>query len=373
MRNVLISGAGIAGPTLAYWLQRKGFSVTLVERSPGPRSGGQAVDIRGVALDVVDRMSLGEPMRAARTRMRGMSMLDGAGNELFRSEEHTISGGRLDNEDVELLREDLTAMLHAATRSQVEYVFGDSINALQQDEHGVRVEFERGGFRTFDLVIGADGLHSTVRRLVFGSEQQFSTHLGQYLAIFPMANVLGLDDWQVWFRDGTSGAGGGVYPVRGNTELRVTLGFMSEPVTYDHRDTEQQKQIMAGRLSGLGWEVPKLLSAMAEAPDFYFDVMSQIRMDRWTTGRVALIGDAGYCASVLSGQGTSLALVGAYVLADELGRSGIDHTAAFAAYERRMRPFVALNQALATENPDGPAPEESLNRAKNGIALDVDA
>ncbi|MEV5538223.1 FAD-dependent monooxygenase [Saccharopolyspora shandongensis] len=372
MRNVLISGASIAGPALAYWLQRKGFSVTVVERSPGPRNGGQAIDIRGVALDVVDRMGLGERIRAARTRMRGMSMLDSSGNELFRSEEHTISGGRLDNEDVELLREDLTAMLHEATKDRVEYVFGDSITALRQDERGVRVEFEHGGFRTFDFVIGADGLHSTVRRLAFGPEQQFSSHLGQYLAIFPMTNFLGLDDWQVWFQDGATGAGGGVYPVRDNTELRVTLGFRSEPVTYDYRDTDQQKRLMAERLAGLGWEVPKLLSAMAEAPDFYFDVMSQIHMDRWTTGRVALVGDAGYCASVLSGQGTSLALVGAYVLAEELGRPGIDHTSAFGAYERRMRPFVALNQALATENPDGPASEESLNRAKTAISLDVD-
>ncbi|MEV0696912.1 FAD-dependent monooxygenase [Saccharopolyspora sp. NPDC050389] len=264
-------------------------------------------------------------------------------------------------------------MLHEATKDKVEYVFGDSITALRQDERGVQVEFERGGFRTFDVVIGADGLHSAVRRLAFGPEQQFSSHLGQYLAIFPMANFLGLDNWQVWFRDEASGAGGGVYPVRDNTELRVTLGFMSEPVTYDYRDTEQQKRLMAERLAGLGWEVPKLLSGMAEAPDFYFDAMSQIHMDRWTTGRVALVGDAGHCASVLSGQGTSLALVGAYVLAEELGRTGIDHTAAFAAYERRVRPFVALNQALATENPDGPAPEESLNRAKNGISLDADA
>src|SRR5207244_1561647 len=138
----------------------KGFAVTVVERAPGVRTGGQAVDVRGAALDVMDRMDLGEQMRAARTRMHGMSMVDGEGNELFRSEEHTFSSGRLDSADVELLREDLTEMLYQATRDRVEYVFDDSITALRQDERGVQVELERGGFRSFDVVIGADGAHS---------------------------------------------------------------------------------------------------------------------------------------------------------------------------------------------------------------------
>ncbi|OLF14975.1 FAD-dependent monooxygenase [Actinophytocola xanthii] len=371
MRNALISGAGVAGAATAYWLRRAGYAVTVVERASGPRTGGQAVDVRGVALEVMDRMGLGERMRAARTTMRGMAMLDGAGVELFRSEDHTFSSGRLDSEDVELLREDLLAMLHEANANRVEYVFDDSISALAQDEHGVRVEFERGGFRTFDLVIGADGMHSTVRRLAFGPEREFIRHLGMYLSIFPMPNILGLDNWQVWFTDQASGAGGAVYPVRDNTELRVNLGFRSEPLTYDYQDTAQQKRLIAEQLAGLGWEVPKLLAAMADAHVFYFDAMAQIQMDRWTTGRVALVGDAGYCASVMSGQGTSLALVGAYVLTQELGRPNTDHRAAFAAYEHRMRPFVTLNQALATENPEGPAPEDSVNRAKNGIALDT--
>ena len=370
MRNVLISGAGVAGPVLAHWLRRHDFSVTVVERAPGLRKGGQAVDVRGVALDVVERMGLGERVRAAGTRMRGMSMLDGAGNELFRSEEQTFSSGRLAGADVEVLREDLIAMLHETTADRVEYLFDDSITDLRQDEHGVRVEFERAGFRTVDLVIGADGAHSTVRRLAFGPEERFGRHLGQYLAIFPSANFLDLDHWQLWFQDEASGAGGAIYPVRDNTELRVTLGFRSEPVAYDYRDVTAQKRLMAERLAGVGWEAPALLAAMAQAPDFYFDAMAQIRMDRWTTGRVALVGDAGYCASPLSGQGTSLALVGAYVLADELGRPGADHVTAFAAYERRMRPFVALNQALATENPAGPPAEESMDRAKNAIPLD---
>ncbi|CAM3484242.1 FAD-dependent monooxygenase [Kibdelosporangium persicum] len=366
MRNVLISGAGVAGLALAYWVRQAGYSVTVVERSNGLRPGGQAVDIRGVALDVMNRMGLGEQMRAARTRMRGMSMVDGSGNELFRSEEFALSSGRLDSDDVEILREDLTEMLYQATTDSVEFVFGDTITALDQIEHGVRVEFEHGGWRTFDFVIGADGTHSVVRRLAFGPEQDFVRHLGQYLAVFPADNFLELDNWQVWFTDQASGSGGVAYPVRGNTELRVTLGFAAEQLDYDYRDVARQKQLMTERLTGLGWEVPRLLSAMNEAPAFYFDAMAQIHMDRWTNGRVALVGDAAYCASPLSGQGTSLALVGAYVLAQELGDS-------FGTYESRMRPFVGLNQALATENPAGPAPEESVERAKNAISLDVPA
>nr|WP_042196845.1 FAD-dependent monooxygenase [Kibdelosporangium sp. MJ126-NF4]CEL22590.1 Oxidoreductase [Kibdelosporangium sp. MJ126-NF4]CTQ89732.1 Oxidoreductase [Kibdelosporangium sp. MJ126-NF4] len=366
MRNVLISGAGVAGLALAYWVREAGFSVTVVERTPELRSGGQAVDIRGVALDVMDRMGLGEQMRAARTRMRGMSMLDGDGNELFRSEEHVLSSGRLDSEDVEVLREDLTAMLYGATKDSVEFVFGDTITGLDQAEHGVRVEFEHGGWRTFDFVVGADGAHSAVRRLAFGPELDFTHHLGQYLAIFPMDNFLGLDNWQVWFTDQAVGGGGVVYPVRDNTELRVTLGFGAEPLDVDHRDIEQQKRIVADRLTGIGWETPRLLAEMADARDFYFDAMAQIHMDTWTNGRIALVGDAGYCASPLSGQGTSLALVGAYVLAQELGDD-------FGAYDRRMRPFVEINQALVTVNPGGPAPEEAVDRAKNGITLDAPA
>jgi 2-polyprenyl-6-methoxyphenol hydroxylase-like FAD-dependent oxidoreductase len=361
MRNVLISGAGVAGGTLARFLARDGWAVTVVERAPGPRTGGQAIDVRGVALDVVEELGLGDRMRALRTRMRGMSMVDGDGHELFRSEEHTLSSGRLDSADFEILRDDVVAMLLEAPG--VEYVFGDSITALTEEAHGVRVDFENGGFRTFDLVVGADGLHSAVRRLAFGPEEDFTRHLGQYLAIFPTANFLGLEDWQVWFRH--EHTGGVAYPVRNNTELRVTLGFGSEPLP--RMAVAEQKRLIAERLGGVGWEVPKLLEAMAAADVFYFDAMAQIHLDRWSAGRVVLVGDAGYCASALSGQGTSLALVGAYVLAQELGRAG--HEEALAAYETRMRPFVALNQALATENPEGPASEESVERAKNAISL----
>ncbi|WP_406317323.1 FAD-dependent monooxygenase [Streptosporangium sp. NBC_01639] len=368
MKNILISGGSIAGPALACSLLRHGFRPTIVERAPEPRRGGQAVDIRGVALDVAGRMDILTGARALATRMRGMSVLDGDGNEVMRTTEATYSSGRLDNDDIEIMRDDLIRLLMDRTRDGVEYVFGDSITAVEQDGHGARVAFERAEPRTFDLVVGADGLHSNVRRLVFGEESRFIHHLGTYLAIFRADNFLNLDDWQMWLRDGDKGYG--IYPARGNTELQISFGFGSSPLDYDHRDIEQQKRIVAEQITGLRWEATRLLEAMWKAHDFYFDAMAQIHMDRWSDDRVVLLGDAAHCPSPLSGQGTSLALVGAHVLAEELGGAGGDHRAAFARYEERMRPFVELNQALATENPGAPASEESVERAKNAISLD---
>lgn len=375
MKTVLISGAGVAGLTLAHWLHHYGFAPTVVEKAAAPRPGGQAVDVRGVALDVADRTGIGSAIRTVRTRMRGMSLLDPDGNEIHRSTEETFSGGRLDNDDIELLREDLTDILYGRVRAGVELIHGDSVTALTERTNGVHVTFERGAPRVFDLVIGADGLHSRVRELVFGEESRFLHHLGTYLAVFGMENFLELTDWQVWLRDGT--AGYGIYPVRANTEIRVMLGFESAPLGHDHRDIEQQRRLTADAFAALRWETPRLLKAMAGAPDFYFDSMAHVRMGGWSKGRVALLGDAGYCASPLSGQGTSLALVGAYILAYELGRAAEGpqggagrHGAAFARYEGRMRPFVEINQAIALENPGGPASEESVDRAKNAISLD---
>lgn len=370
MTTVLISGAGIAGTALAYWLRRRGLIPTVVERAPGPRPGGQAVDVRGAALTVLGRMGLDDAARERRTTMLGMSMLDSNGDELWRSEEATLSSGRLDSDDIELLREDLVELIRSRTDG-VEHRFDDSILAVDQDDEGATVRFERGAPQRFDLVVGADGLHSNTRRLVFGPETPFIRHLGTYVSIFSAENFLELDNWQYWFNDG--GNGGAVYPVRENTELRINLGFAAEPFDYDHRDTEAQKRVVADRLGGMGWEVPRMIEKMWHADDFYFDSMSQICMDRWSLGRVALIGDAAHCASPLSGQGTSLALVGAYVLAEELaGRPG-GHRAAFERYEERMRPFVECNQALATGDRDAdPGGEPAVDRVKNAIELDGD-
>ncbi|MEU3627128.1 FAD-dependent oxidoreductase [Amycolatopsis coloradensis] len=346
MQKVLVSGAGIAGTTLAYWLRRHGFAPTVVERATTPRVGGHAVDIRGTALGVVERMGVLGRLRDLRTDMRGMSFVNGAGKTLVKVTDHTLTGGLTESEDVEILRDDLTDTLASVAQEGVEYVYGDWITGITQRADGVRVTFANGEARDFALVIGADGQHSAVRSLVFGAEKQFSHHLDTYLAVFTVPNFLGLDRWQTFHL--TPGKLAGLYSARQNTEARAMLGFQSPELDFDRHDLEQQRKVIADRFLGQGWEVPRLIREM-ETSELYFDSMTQIRMDRFTDGRVALVGDAGYGPSPLSGQGTSLALVGAYVLAGSLAVHQ-DHRAAFSSYEGEIRSFVLQNQKLASLN-----------------------
>lgn len=355
MRNmrVLISGASVAGPALAYWLDRYGYEVTVVERAARLRPGGQAIDVRGTALEVCERMGVLEEVRAHSTGLRGMSTVDEHGKELSSTTERTMSGGQLDRPDVEILRDDLATILVGAGGKNIEYLFDDSIAALAQGPDEVAVTFRSGVSRTFDLLVAADGVHSSTRGLVFGPEEDFLRPLGSYLAVWTVPNYLGLDRWQMIhpMKDGPWGAM--VMSVRDNTEARVFVGFDSdEPPAriLGERTSSEHKQLIAERYAGARWEIPRLLEYMWGAPDFHFDAVAQIHMDSWSRGRVALLGDAGYCGSPASGQGTSMALIGAYVLAGELKAAGGDHTTAFAAYERELREFVTANQNLALEN-----------------------
>ncbi|MFB6890981.1 FAD-dependent monooxygenase [Kitasatospora sp. NPDC056327] len=347
--SVLVSGAGVAGTALAHWLDRYGFRVTVVERAPSLRGGGQPVDIRGNALEVIDRMGLLTEVRARRTGLRGMSVVDGDGRELSRTDGWTASGGAVDGPDVEILRDELAVLLAGVACPGVEYRFDDSIDTLVQAGDGVQVRFHSGVERAFDLVVGADGLHSNTRRLVFGPERDYLHPIGVYIAGWSAPNHLGLDRWQVLHRpEGPADRMGMAMTVRNNTELRVFVGFESgEPVgRMLPRDPREQRRLVAEHAAGLRWEVPRLLDAMWETDAFHYDVVAQIRMDRWSHGRVVLLGDAGYCCSPLTGQGTSVALTAAYVLAGELHAADGDHTLAFAAYEDRLRDHVTTNQGI---------------------------
>ncbi|MFH8982343.1 FAD-dependent monooxygenase [Streptomyces varsoviensis] len=337
-KSVLISGASIAGPALALWLHRYGFRVTLVERAPALRDGGHAIDFRGAGVDVLKRMGLFEAVREHDTGMRGITVVDGAGETLAELPSEVMSG------ELEVLRGDLTHVLYEATRRDAEYVFGDSIVSMVQGADGVRVEFEKGEPRTFDLVVGADGAHSNVRRLVFGPESEYAHDLGLRGAIFSAPNYLGLDHRGVLCRLGDKA--GMFFSARHNTEARAGLFCADRTLECDRHDTAAQKRFIAERFAGEGWEIPRLLDIMETTDDFFFDTLTQIRMDTWSRGRVVLLGDAAYCAAPTSGMGTSQAMVGAYVLAGELATAAGDHETAFTAFEKEMRDYVAQNQLL---------------------------
>ncbi|MER6008166.1 FAD-dependent monooxygenase [Nonomuraea angiospora] len=340
-KSILISGASIAGTATAYWLRRHGFDVTVVERAPAIREGGYKVDIRGVALQVIERMGLMEAVRAASTDMRIATHYDARGRKIA-TMDADLFGGRT-GDDAEIMRGDLNELLYDLTRHDVEYVFDDSVTGIAADG---TVTFERSAPRRFDLVVGADGAHSNTRRIAFGEESRYARDLGYYISICTVPNTLVLDREEAVHV--APGRTANVYSTRQDTRAKALFMWSSEPLAYDHRDVEGQKELLVKAMAGVGWEVPALLESVRDAKDFYFDSVTQIHMDRWSTGRVVLVGDAAYCASPAAGQGTSLALVGAYVLAGELAGGGGTE-----GYEREMSEFVEANQALGPANVKG--------------------
>jgi 2-polyprenyl-6-methoxyphenol hydroxylase-like FAD-dependent oxidoreductase len=346
-RSVLISGASVAGPALAYWLDRYGFDVTVVERAAAVRSGGYPIDVRGTAIDVVDRMGLLPRVQAAHIDARELRFVDAQGRVIGAIPPYDLTNNQA-GRDVELQRGALTTLLYDLTKERlIRYRFGDSIEELDDDGSGVQIRFESGDRHRYDVVIGADGLHSRTRGLVFGPEERFNHYLGHCFNIFSMPNDLGLSHGGIIY--GEAGRTAGALAVRNSKEVFAFLMFTSDAPPFGaHPDVEEQYKRIAAVFAGGGWEVPRLLEAMRHAKDLYFDTVSQIRMPVWSSGRVAVVGDAAFAPSFRSGQGTSLALVGAYVLAGELA-SRDEPSEAFAAYERMTRPFVEANQALAIE------------------------
>jgi 2-polyprenyl-6-methoxyphenol hydroxylase-like FAD-dependent oxidoreductase len=340
--TVLISGASIAGPSLAYWLHRCGFRPTVVEKARTVRPGGYPIDLRGIAVEVVDRMGLLSQVRAAHIATRQATSVDSRGRRMTRIDLANLHGT---GHDVELPRGRLASLLYDATKGAVEYMFDNSISSLEETENGVRVIFRSGAQRTFGLVVGADGLHSNVRGLTFGAEAQFHRYLGYYFVGFSVDTDFGLDSEIVMHnRPGRMAA---LYAVRNQHRPNVLLVFAVKERIDRRLSFVEQFEFVERAFAGDGWEVPRLLAAMRTADDLFFDSVSQIRMSSWTKSRVALVGDAGYAPSFLSGQGSSLAVVGAYQLAAALAAAGGDHRAAFPEYERSMRHFVGQNQQLA--------------------------
>lgn len=341
-KNILISGAGIAGLTLAYWLKQHGFVPTVVEKNPVLRTGGYNIDIRGVAVDVIKWMKLYPAILDARTAIEKTVCVDDTGGEVTELSAH-VSGSRSDG-DLEIMRGDLCQILHRAI-DDVKCIFGDSITKISENSDGVHVEFEVSAPRQFDLVIGADGLHSTVRKVAFGDESQFLRELGFYISVFPIPNFLNLERSEIEYNAPQKFVS--CYKSQKDPNAKACFAF---PATSKHstvRNPKEQKKMLEEAFADAGWKIPRILSAMKESTDFYFDSAAQIHMPHWSKGRIALVGDAGYGPSPLSGQGTSIALVGAYVLASELAKAGGEYKIAFSQYEQGLRPFIKKNQELA--------------------------
>jgi 2-polyprenyl-6-methoxyphenol hydroxylase-like FAD-dependent oxidoreductase len=328
--RVLISGASIAGPALAFWLQGYGFDVTVVEKAQEVRPGGQAVDFKGpIHHTVLQKMGILDAVRAASVDDNDGAIVNSAGRRIG-TVPGAFSGGELN-----IPRGDLARILQGLTADTGEYVFGDSITSLRETGSGIDVTFAKARPQTFDIVIGADGIHSTVRSLAFGPEADYVRHLGYY---YVLADLDAGDDDVMYNEPGRmAGLGGSKAP--------AFFVFASELLAPSRDDVGVQKRQMAEAYRGGEWRLPELVAKVPEARTFYMDAISRVTTDHYSRGRVALVGDSAY-GNALGGFGTGLALVGAYVLAGELHRSRGDFVEAFARYEEKFRAYASVSQKV---------------------------
>lgn len=366
--TALVSGAGVAGLATAWWLRYFGFDVTVVETAPALRGGGHAVDIRGAALEVVKAMGLHAALQAQRTRLRGMTLLDRDGHAVGHDDTRTFSAGRLDSPDIEIFRDTLCRILSDAAGTPSSTLFDERITGIDDTPSGVMVALAGRPSRRVDLVVGADGVYSALRQQAFAAAPSCLHPLGGALAFYSAPNHLALTNREWMYRDAELGVV--VYPDASGRELRIGAGFGAEVDHALRHDVTAQKALARSKLAGLGGRWRPLVEAIPHADAFYFGELVQVKLPVWHTGRVVLVGDAAHCASPFSGQGTSLALVGAYVLARELSRSPHAPGQAFTRYQTRMQPYVDLNQGLVDLTRQGPVPEPQMRAAAGGIALD---
>jgi len=338
--EVLVSGAGIAGPCLAYWLRRHGFHPVIVERSPQLRTGGYVIDFWGAGFEVADRMGLasrlmheGYQVKEVREVDRDGVRVSGFGTAAF----ERVAKGRFTS----LPRGALAASIYDTLGSNVETLFGDSVTALEQEGDRLRVQFEKNAPRTFDLVIGADGLHSKVRKLAFGDEARFERYLGMKVAAFEVSGYRPRDEL-VYVTHTAVGQQIGRFAMRDDRTMFLFLFHDPDPSLPE--GLAAQKDLLRDRFSDSGWESPRILAALDGASELYMDRVSQIQMERWSQGRVALVGDAAFCVSLLAGQGSALAMISAYVLAGELLAAGGRYHDAFERYEARLRDYMHRKQ-----------------------------
>ncbi|MGA9343328.1 MAG: FAD-binding domain [Rhodanobacteraceae bacterium] len=345
--RIVINGAGIAGTTLAWWLRKSGHDVLLVEHAPQFRRGGYAIDFWGIGYDIAEKMWLLPRILELGYEVKEMRYVDGDGR-IRGGFPVDVFGRMTRHRYTQLRRTDLAATIYAALDDGVETIFGDSVARIEERGNCVRVGFERAAPREADLVIGADGLHSRVRELAFGAQGNFEVPLGYHVAAFEIDGYRPRDDLVA-----VSHAVAGRQITRLSMRDDKTLFLFVFRDEYLHggtaSNTSERKALLKNAFAGVGWETPQVLDAMQHASDFYFDRVSQIRMDDWSCGRIALIGDAAACVSLLAGEGTGLAMAEAYVLAGELHACKNDHREAFARWQARMLPFLETKQRAAAK------------------------
>lgn len=341
INKILVIGAGIAGPAVCYWLKRFGFSPVLIEKSANIRKGGHGLDVRGVAIDLVKKMGIYEKICNRRTQIELGRYVDTSGNIL-----HEEKGERFcyrEGEDIEIIRGDLVQILIDASDG-VPCHFNQLIESIKEKDRDVEVLFKDGRTEHYDLVIGADGLHSTTRRMVFDKDEYKLTNLGVYFSVFSIPNYLNLNHAEVLCE-----ANQKLISITSDKNPKIAtaiFSFRAQNVLNNIRDENEQKRFLCDTFQDFGWETSKVLELMRDSDDFYFDSATLTKMNSWTKGRVALLGDAGYSASPISGQGNNLALVGAYILAGELKQANGNYSRAFNRYNELLHPFVEANQKL---------------------------
>jgi len=357
-KSILISGAGIAGPTLAYWLLEHGITPTLVEKAPRLRTGGYVIDFWGLGYEVADKMGLLPALDRDGYDVSELRLVDSDGRRVggfdagvFRN----LTGGRY----LSIARSELARLLYERIKGRCEVIFGDSITEIDDQGDSVLARFEHAPERHVDAVIGADGLHSQVRHLVFGPEERFEQYLGYTVAAFQIEGYRPRDEL-VYVSYAIPGRQVARFAMRGDRTMFLFVFAADAPPAVGAHDVAAQKALLHATFDDAGWECPQILAALDGADDLYFDRVSQIHMDCWSKGRVALVGDAAFCASLLAGQGSALAMGAAYVLAGELGRGGNAPEAAFQRYEGLLRPLIATKQKAARQFAGGFAPKTRL-------------
>lgn len=355
---IAINGIGIAGPTLAFWLLKSGHEVLLVEQAPQLRSGGYVIDFWGIGFDIAEKMGLIPQLTEIGYQVQEVRLVDdrryksgGFSADVF----NRMTNGRFTS----LRRSDLSAVVYGAIAGQVETLFGDSIAGIEETGDRLHISFDRASSRTVDLVIGADGLHSRIRNLVFGPEAQFEVTLGYHVAAFEIAGYRPRDEL-VYVSHGVPGRQVSRFSMRDDKTLFLFV-FHDQYLTEKTPTADDgRRAVLRNIFNDVGWECPQILDAMENVSNIYFDHVSQIRMNDWTKGRTALIGDAAACVSLLAGEGTGLAMAEAYVLAGELHRCHGEYATAFARYQSLLMPFLEQKQRSAAKFASAFAPQTAF-------------